>query len=90
MEIDDSVKIPFVNSANRHGNQKYDFENLKHGSSIHAADEMKAMSIIASFRYFKNSRGSDLKAMRRMVDHTDPKGPGYRVWFFNPQTSDEI
>lgn len=90
MEVDKNVKIRMPSLKGPGQPRKYHFDKLEHGDSMHVKTEMEAMSIHTCFRHYRNSNQTTMKCSRRAVDHTDPKGPGYRVWFLDPERCNEI
>lgn len=90
MEIDKNVKLNGGPKSGLGQPRKYHFDRVNHGDSMHVQTEMQAISIFSSFRHFKSRNNTSLKCTRRAVDHTDPKGPGYRVWFLDPERCNEI
>ncbi|UNY40304.1 hypothetical protein KLEP181_gp65 [Paracoccus phage vB_PmaP_KLEP18-1] len=75
MNVNDKMEAPGSRG-------KYDWTVVKPGVSVHVDTLVQAHSIRASFVYWQSKGNAQgLKTTRRRVDHTDPDGPGYRIWF---------
>lgn len=66
--------------------RRYSFAGVKSGSSAWVATEQERSRLLSAFKYFvQNNKNENFKAnayaTSEKVDHTDPDGPGYRVFF---------
>lgn len=95
MEFD--VDVPFTpekkhyrynyNSSARVSNKgparKHDFSMAEHGASVWYPPSQSQRGVMNSFRNWKKLTGSPLIIISRTVDETDPRGEGFRFWFFD-------